>query len=277
MIANHAKVSLLIVLTFWLIAFGSAYFAWFFAIPRLWASSENNLVGWAGIVLGTSVLILVPLLSAAFALNVGDFVASANMSSEAANLRAARERVRDAEKDALKRLEEKDGGGLLPLLRYSRAQLDEYYAMGLAQTTRTFRHALIAMWLGFTLLVLGLALYVAPVERLNLHPPSGNFNFLILSSAVIIEFISVLFLWFYRSTMGQLTFYYRLQIRNHNAILCFRIATSMEAESDEAKRAIIASMLDFSLMPERPEVQGSAGLRGWGGAPPPPAQPASET
>lgn len=193
---------------------------------------------------------------------MSDSIARVSVSEEFRNLRAARERVREAEDDALNRLEKKDAAGLLPLLRYSRAQLDEYYAMGLAQTKRTFRHALVAMWLGFTLLILGLALYIGPVETLGLERPDQNFNVLILSSAAIIELISVLFLWFYRSTIGQLTFYYRLQIRNHNAILCSRIASSMK-DGDDARRAIINSMLDFSLMPERPDVQGSGGLRSW--------------
>lgn len=117
------------------------------------------------------------------------------------------------------------------------------------------------MWLGFLILIFGIALYVGPLENFGLKRPSEDFNVLIISSAAIVEFISALFLWVYRSTIDQLTFYYRLQMRSHVAILSFRMATTMET-ADEAKRAIIDSILDSSLRPERiPGPAGGKGLR----------------
>jgi len=151
---------------------------------------------------------------------------------------------------------------LLPLLRYSRAQLVQYYTMGLEQTRRSFFHAAIAMWLGFLLLIAGVFLYIGPVEDLGLRRPEGDFNVLIISSAVIVEVISALFLWVYRSTISQITFYYRLQMRTHTAVLCFRMAASM-ANGDQAKLAIVTSMLDSSILPDHPQAQGSSGLTGW--------------
>jgi len=186
-------------------------------------------------------------------------VADSTFTSEAETIAAAHERVRETEEDALGRLETTDQAGLLPLLRYSRAQLDAYYVMGLAQTRRSFINAVIAMWIGFAILLSGIALYVGPVEQFGIRRPSTDFNLLVLSSAVVVEVISALFLWVYRSTIGQLTFYYRLQMHAHTAILCFRIADTM-GHSDEAKRAIVDRLLDSSVLPERPAATGAKGL-----------------
>ena len=167
--------------------------------------------------------------------------------------------MRETEDDALRRLEKTDDAGLLPLLRYSRAQLDAYYAMGLGQTRRAFLNAALAMWLGFGLLVAGIALYIGPVEKLGLARPAGDFDWLILASAMVIEVVSALFLWVYRSTIGQLTFYYRLQMQSHTAIMCFRIADTMK-EPDDAKRAVIDKLLATGPAPERPAPMSARGL-----------------
>ena len=150
--------------------------------------------------------------------------------------------------------------GLLPLLKYSRAQLDAYYEIGLKQTRGSFFNAVLAMWLGFVLLLVGIWLYVGPVEQLGLTRPPQNFNVLILSGAAIVEFISALFLWVYRSTIAQLTYYYRLQMHSHTSILCFRMASTME-KADDTKRAIIESVLGWTATPERPPLPGAKGLR----------------
>jgi len=55
--------------------------------------------------------------------------------------------------------------------------------------------------------------------------------------------VSALFLWVYRSSTGQLTYFYNRQIHTHNVVMCFRIASSME-NSDEAKRSIVDKVLD---------------------------------
>jgi hypothetical protein len=116
------------------------------------------------------------------------------------------------------------------------------------------------MWLGFILLLVGIALYVGPVEKLGLTRPPQEFNTLILSGAAIVEFVSALFLWVYRSTTAQLTYYYKLQMHNHTSILCFRMASTMQ-QPDEVKRVIIEKVLEWTSMPERPPLVGAKGLR----------------
>lgn len=251
----------------WLLVPISLYFAWWLGFPWLWRWVGDDWLRGALGVGGSIVLFVIPVWAGMIASSVTRFVAGVDLESESAHIAAARERVRETEEDALKRLETTDQANLLPLLRYSRAQLDAYYAIGLAQTRRSFVNAVIAMWLGFLILILGVALYVGPVETLGLSRPSEDFNILILSSAAIVEFISALFLWVYRSTINQLTFYYRLQMRSHTAILCFRMSTTME-NADLAKRAIITSMLDSSLVPEPTPPTGSKGFASLIGARP---------
>ena len=187
-------------------------------------------------------------------------VADLSLEIEDATVRGVQQIVSETEQDAINRLEQTDSAGLLPLLKYSRAQLEAYYTIGLNQTRRSFFNAVLAMWLGFILLLLGIGLYVGPVEKLGLTRPSEDFRTLIIAGAAIIEFISALFLWVYRSTTGQLTYYYKRQMYTHSSILCFRMASTME-KSDDVKQAIIEKVLDWSETPERPPLVGARGFR----------------
>lgn len=243
--------------------------AWFGSFALVWVCWETaaETWRWAGdhvlrlgvAIIGSVLLFFVPIWGWMAAAALTRVVANTTFTSEAETIAAVHERVRETEEDALGRLETTDQAGLLPLLRYSRAQLDAYYVMGLAQTRRSFVNAVIAMWLGFAILLTGIALYIGPVEQFGIRRPTADFNLLVLSSAVVVEVISALFLWVYRSTIGQLTFYYRLQMHGHTAILCFRMAGTME-QSDEAKRAIVDRLLDSSVLPERPASTGAKGL-----------------
>ncbi len=181
-------------------------------------------------------------------------------SAESEALKQARDRARAVEDAVLRELENKDEAGLLHLQRYSRAQLEAYYQMGLQQTRRSFVNATIAMWLGFLILLAGISIYIGPFAGWGLKRPPGDFNTIVLASATIVEVIAALFLWVYRSTIGQLTFYYRLQMRSHTSILCYRMADTME-DPDPAIREIIAHLLKTSLAPERPAANQSKGLR----------------
>jgi len=249
----------IIAMLLWLIVIVVIPVACVLWLPRFWGWAEGSTFR---MVVGLVIIVFLALISLALlglALDVGRAIFRLGAAREDERIRMARLHIRRTEDDALRRLEKTEMGGLLPLLRYSRAQLEIYYDISLQQTRRSFSNAVTAMWLGFMILILGVALYIGPVERLGLGRPSLDFNVLILSSAAIVEFISALFLWIYRSTISQLTFYYRLQMHSHSAILAFRMATSM-GSADEAKCAIITSMLDSSMMPDRPSVEGARGL-----------------
>jgi len=242
----------------WIGSFSLLWVCWLLG-KDLWLWAGDGLLRIAAAIIGSAILFFIPVWGWMLVASLTRVVANSTFTSDAQTIAAVHERVRETEEDALQRLETTDEAGLLPLLRYSRAQLEAYYVMGLAQTRRSFVNAVIAMWLGFAILLAGVALYIGPVEQFGIRRPSGDFNLIILSSAVIIEVISALFLWVYRSTIGQLTFYYRLQMHSHTAILCFRIGDTM-GQSDEAKRAIVDRLLESTLLPERPPLSGSKGL-----------------
>ncbi|MAR90804.1 MAG: hypothetical protein SV765_03895 [Pseudomonadota bacterium] len=236
------------------------YLSWYWGPVELWGWAGKQWWHWIPALFGFLFLFVIPIWAIMGASALAGYVADVSLALEDSAMEKVQTTVRETEDDAIRRLEQSDDAGLLPLLKYSRAQLDAYYEIGLKQTRGSFFNAVLAMWLGFLLLLVGIALYVGPVEQLGLTRPPQNFNVLILSGAAIVEFISALFLWVYRSTIAQLTYYYRLQMYNHTSILCFRMASTMN-DADPTKQLIIEKILGWTQMPERPPVVGARGLR----------------
>jgi len=119
------------------------------------------------------------------------------------------------------------------------------------------------MWLGFGLLLTGLALYLIPLDKVGLKPPTQDFKVLLLSGAAIIEIISALFLWMYRSTTAQLTYLYDRQMYSHTAILCFRMMSVVNNKDtgDTTIGVIIAKLLDYwTAKPDRPGAPTGSGI-----------------
>jgi type VI protein secretion system component VasK len=219
-----------------------------------------GLKGVFGLILVLGLAVVATLALIGFMSSLGKTWSGVAFSAESEALQQAREKARAVEDAVLRELENKDEAGLLHLQRYSRAQLEAYYQMGLQQTRRSFVNATIAMWLGFLILLAGISIYIGPFAGWALKRPPGDFNTIVLASATIVEVIAALFLWVYRSTIAQLTFYYRLQMQSHTSILCYRMADMME-EPDAAIRDIIGHLLKSSLAPERPAATQAKGLR----------------
>jgi len=55
--------------------------------------------------------------------------------------------------------------------------------------------------------------------------------------------IAALFLWVYRSSIAQLTYFYNRQMHIHNVVMCYRMAASMK-EPDTAVGKIIDKVLE---------------------------------
>jgi len=248
-------------LTF-LAVLGAAYLCWYLFPPQLWKWATLQWWHWLPAVFGFCFLFAIPTWVGWGAMSLTSFLADFSLSVADSALHKAQQAVRETEEEAIRRLEQTDGAGLLPLLKYSRAQLEAYYQIGLSQTRRGFFNSVLAMWLGFILLLVGVALYVVPMQQLGLKSPSQDFRILIMGGATIIEFISALFLWVYRSSTAELIHFYNTQMHIHTSILCFRIADTMEpAKSDDTKRAIVDKVLDWKSMPDNPPLVGSQGLR----------------
>ena len=234
------------------------YYAWWHWVPIIWAWVFEPPV-WRTIV---AVLILVALVVGPFAVllaatTFGLSLADATVDMTDTEVAKTRDALKGAENDALDALVNSDEPGLLPLLKYSRAQLDAYYTVGLGQARRSFVNSVAAMWLGFCVLLIGLALPLfAPYVGLNSPPPGRNF---VLGAGAIIEFISAAFLWVYRSATSQLSNFYNRQMHTHSWILCFRIATTIEQSSirDQAKQSIVETVLGAAKFLEKPEIPAS--------------------
>lgn len=240
----------------------AAVLAWYFLPVVWWEWARPSLWLRILVVVGVFFAAWIPLIVGVWGASLGGFMADVTLAIDEAAIRKAQEAVRETERDALVRLENKDEAGLLPLLKYSRAQLEAYYTTGLEQARRSYVNSAVAMWLGFFVLLAGMALYIAPVDKLGLNRPAEDFFTLIIGTGLIIEFISVLFLWVYRSSLRQLTNFYNRQMGAHTAILSFRMTSKMSAEAaSDTIKTIVAKMLDVSSMHD---IERPAGARGLG-------------
>lgn len=237
----------------------AAYFCSYRLLVSLWSwGFDGASSGWSKFfaVWGALILLMIPLVI---------FISFQEWCSEIMNLYAE-----DAQADFQKKIEEietqkssyeeklekTDTELLIPLITYSKLELETYYKIGLNQTQKSYRYSITAMWIGFLIIISGAILYLIPANQF-FHRPDGAESFqlriLIVISGIIIEMVSALFLWIYKSSMSQLTYFYNRQIYIHNALFAFRIAQTMES-SDEAKKKIVEKILDFQLENRRTKI-----------------------
>lgn len=220
------------------------YIFWFVMIPDLW---NWMLEGWWHFLpafFGFVFLFAIPIWVVMHGITTANKLLDIYFTIEDSDAKEARENARETEDEAIQRFRGSDTGDLLQLLKNSRSDLEAYYTTGINQSRRSFRNSVLAMWLGFILLFCGLALYVAPVEQIGINiPDPATFNYLIIGGAAIIEFISALFLWVYRSTSVQLNNLYDREMHTHTVVLCYKIASTLK-DSDESKKAIIEKVMD---------------------------------
>jgi len=143
-------------------------------------------------------------------------------------------------------LEKNDIEGLIPLITYSRIELEQYHKIGLSQTQKSYRYSIIAMWIGFLIIAFGIVTYIIPSQYINPDLISGNFQILTIGSGIVTELISALFLWIYKSSMSRLTYFYNRQVFIHNALFAYKISNTMK-ESDAAKKVIVDKILEFGI------------------------------
>src|SRR5450759_796833 len=46
--------------------------------------------------------------------------------------------------------------GLIPLVTYSRIELEQYYKIGLTQTKKSYAYSIVSMWIGFLIIIVGI-------------------------------------------------------------------------------------------------------------------------
>jgi len=133
----------------------------------------------------------------------------------------------EEEKKIAEEIGKKDDAGLLPTVRYSGEQLKTYYKMSMQQTRRSFYYSVIAMFIGFFIILIGIASAFGFFEYFLRGIKSPDINNIVIAGGVLAETISALFLWVYNKTSSQLNYFYNRQIHAHNIILAFRIADTM--------------------------------------------------
>ena len=141
-IARNPKLLVLawiIVAAVFILVLPVAYISWWVGIPYLSAWPSGNWLLWIPAAFGIFMLSFAPPWNLMGAFYLLGYVADLSLSVEEESIRAAQTTVKETELEAIRRFENTDDAGLLPLLTYSRAQLDAYYQIGLSQT-RQCRH-----------------------------------------------------------------------------------------------------------------------------------------
>ncbi len=247
---NYIRIPLLILLSLIFVSIGiGLLYIFYVLITKLWSWGFTDGGFWSGVfaIIGAFILITIPTMSIIFVgiwfENVFDVFANDAQKEFKNKLKEIEtERISYEEK-----LEKTDSELLIPLITYSKLELETYYNIGLNQTQKSYKHYIIAMWTGFVIIMFGILMFILPIKtffpKFEIIP--NEIKIMTVSSGIIVQLISVLFLGIYKNSMKQLTYFYNRQIFIHNSLFAFRIAQTME-NSDDAKKEIVSRILDFN-------------------------------
>jgi hypothetical protein len=233
------------------VSLGIVWFLWFRILPDVWtwAFAEWSIKN----IPGAFAVLFLAVLPIYAPVGVGIAILWVlRIYADAETAKVARIFDQGSQEQALieNELKANDPSGLVSLVQYSRIQLEAYYRIGLSQTEGSFRYSVIAMWIGFGVIMVGIVIRVVDLQRLGLQPPDTNISTLVIVSGAIIEVISALFLWVYRNSIRQFTYFYNRQMHSHSVLLCQKIAETMKAP-DDVKKMIVEKVLDASWKTEQ--------------------------
>ena len=223
-----------------------AYLCWIVWLPDLWGwgFAEN---GWkllraSAAVLGALYLILIPLFPFIYGAKVlGPLLAFYVRDRSLQEANKASKKQDELEQ----KLIEEDTTGLIELVRNSRLQLREYYYTGHSQAEKSFRFSIVAMWIGFGVIITGVAVYIFQIFGNSSSSPTEGVHILTVASGAVIEVVSGLFLWVYSRSIRQLTAFYDRQSYNHHIVMCTKIAERAD-KSDDLRKLIVERVLEHS-------------------------------
>jgi hypothetical protein len=223
---------------------GLIYLCWNLWIPSLWEWGFEPTT-WRSIfsVLGAFYLVIIPFIPFTFFPIIGEIINLYLIEQE--EIIADKFSELDRGQQSIEtELGENDKTGLIPLIRYSRLKHEAYYSNCHVQTQSSIIYSIKAMWIGFIVIISGVGINFLPISIRD-HFSVSNVQEISIAGGTVIEIISALFLWVYRSSIKQLTYFYNRQMDNHNVLICQRIAETMgEDKSDEAKKVIIEKILE---------------------------------
>lgn len=247
---NYVRIPIIVLLSVFFISISiGLLYLFYLLITQLWNWGFTDGGFWSGVfsIFGAFFLITIPIVAVVFLgiwfENVFEIYANDAQKE-------FKERLKDIEKERIsyeEKLEKTDSELLIPLITYSKLELETYYKIGLNQTQKSYKHSIIAMWIGFAVIIFGLLLFIIPLKaffpRFEIIP--NGIKSMTVASGIIIQLISAFFLWIYKNSMKQLTYFYNRQIFIHNSLFAFRVAQTMK-NSDEAKKEIVSRILDFN-------------------------------
>jgi hypothetical protein len=242
------KMLLIITLLLFIVVAGAlVYLCWIRAIPLLWSWGFGD---WSIAKLGKSILAIVGMLYLVIIpflpLGIGPRVVI--FLEEVSSYRHDVKTAREAQQNIEQELSDKDPNQIVLVLRYSRELLGEYYALGMHQAQRSYRYALIAMWLGFLVLLAGVANQLGWLKALFpeafKNTDATQDNTVVLLAGTVMEFIAAAFLWVYRTSTQQLIYFYRRQFMLHRTLLATRMAKDMAQRAEEATLCIIQKLVE---------------------------------
>lgn len=167
-----------------------------------------------------------------------DAVIEPEQLEDARQLQSVNQAQTELERDA----EERDQDGIVEILRLSRLELDRWYTITLKQNRQSFRYAVLAMWVGFAILGVGLASAFGVTGLSDSSSAPLDIHFVVLASGTIVEFIAGLFLWIYRQSQDQFRYFYDRQMNGYGVLMAFRVANSM-TEPDASKASVVETLL----------------------------------
>lgn len=163
--------------------------------------------------------------------------------------------------DALRKFEAEfasnDPIGLGQVIRLSRLELDKFYQLTLGQARGSYRYAVLASWLGFGVIILGLlqGMGVLPAPSREMAEGVANSNAttsvtVTMAVGAVMELVSGLFLWVYRSADRRFGYFYDRQMHFYSVFICTKLAMEMTTK-DESMASIIDRILTTTWGTER--------------------------
>lgn len=223
-----------------------AYLCWIVWLPDLWgwgfAEHDWKVLRAAAAVFGAMYLILIPLFPFTYGPKVlGPLLAFYVRDRSLQKAEEASEEQIELEQ----KLIQDDTTGLIELVKNSRLQLQEYYYKGHSQAEKSFRYSILAMWIGFGVIITGVAAYIFQIFGTSSSSSTDDVHILTVASGAVIEIVSALFLWVYSRSIRQLTYFYDRQSYNHHIIMCTKIAEKAD-KSDDIRKLIVERVLEHS-------------------------------
>lgn len=155
--------------------------------------------------------------------------------------------INDAQSELEDKLVQQGDASITSVIRLSRLELEKWNTTSLSQNRRSYAYAVMAMWIGFTVITVGILLAFGVFHVRNQTSPIA-INVVVLASGAVVEVVSGLFFWVYRSSLEYYAYFYDRQMMAYQALMAYNISSNME-DKDPPRLLIIQRLLEASERP----------------------------